>query len=448
MHPNDELLSAYALDPSSVEEAGELEAHLAHCAPCRQRLDEFCEIEALLARPESWAEDEPARAPLALSAKAARNRREDAEAEELLAPMLERFLAGRSALFVYKDIASKPEFHTGGVVRKLADAADKAQYSVPRRALILGETASAIVGMLSKTTYSAAEIAALRGLSWKQQANANRQLGQFNAAFHALERAERAYRELPRPEFDLASVTFIRATLYFYQGMYELAAQHAERSTETFALLRETDFYLRSRHLQGCIAFEEGDIGQAQVIFDSVLAYGETTGDTTWIARESQVLGFCHLERRELVRAWQFFNEGMLAFRDLGILSEEIRCRWGLALVVQREGRYRAAIPRLRDVRDEFADSGAVYDAALVTLDIMETFLLLGKPREVRRTAGSVVKLFKEAGVVSGAITAAAYLKEAAAMSSVTSSLIDYIRKYLRRVDVQPDLVFVPPRPL
>lgn len=448
MHPNDELLSAYALDPSSVEEAGELEAHLLRCGPCRRRLDEFCEIEALLAQPESWVEDEPARAPLALSAKAARNRREDAEAEELLAPMLERFLAGRSALFVYKDIASKPEFHTGGVVRKLADAADKASYSVPRRALILAETASAIVGMLSRTTYTAVDIAALRGLSWKQQANANRHLGRFNEALYALDRAEGAYRELPYPDLDLASVTFIRATLYAEQQAYELAAQLAEESSAAFARLRDSELYYRSRHLQGWIAFEQRHLGEAQPIFDAVFAHGEATGDLTWIARGAQGLGNCYLERRDFTNAAHYLHRSMVAFRELGIAVAEIRSRWGLALLVQRDGRHRMAIQRLRAVRNEFATLGSVSDAALVTLDIMETYLLMGQPREVRQTAGNIVKLFKEAGMVTGALTAAAYLKQAAAMSSVTPGLIDYIRRYLRRVDVQPDFAFVPPTPL
>lgn len=448
MHPNDELLSAYALDPSSAEGAAELKTHLADCAPCRQRLDGFLEIEALLAQPESWEEDEPALAPLALSAASARNRREDAEADALLTPMLDRFLAGTSGAFIWKDVASKPEYHTAGVVRKLADAADQAQYSVPRHALILGERAGAIVDMLSKTKYTGIEIAALRGLSWKQQANANRQLGRFNDALHALDRAESAYRELPLPGLDLASVTFIRATIYTDQQAYEPAAQLAEESSAAFALLRQTELYLRSRYLQGRIAFEQRQIGEAQLIFDTVFAHGEAAGDLAWIARGAQALGNCYLERRDFTNAVQFLHRSMLAFRQLGITVEEIRSRWGLALIAQRDGRHRMAVQRLSEVRDQFASLGAVSDAALVTLDLMETYLLMGQPREVHRTAGNTLRLFNDAGMISGAWTAVAYLKQAAALSSVTPGLIDYVRRYLRRVDVQPDLVFVPPGPL
>lgn len=447
-HPSDELLAAYALDPSLTEGAADVASHLEECARCREQLAELRDIDALLADEESWPGvlEFPRRTGFrALSDMAARNRREDAEADERLSRLVEKFVAGSSAAFIWADIASKPRYHTGGVVRKLADAADQAQYSVPRRALVLAETASAIVEMLSPATYTPTEIAALRGVTWKQQANANRQLGEFQSTLDALAIAEAAYSELPRPELDLASITFIRATVYWKQQRWDLAEQHANESTAAFAQLGQTEFYMRSRHLQGCIAFDQGEVGTAQVIFDEIFAYGEATHNLSWIAVESQVLGHCYLERGELTRASQFFLGGMRAFRELGMLLPVVSCRWGLALVEQRHGHLRTAVTRLHEIQEEFAAAGAVSDAALVALDLMETFLALGRRRDVRRTAGNIVQLFKGAGMVTGALTAADYLKQAAAMQTVTSSLIDYIRRYFRRVDQQPDLVFVPP---
>lgn len=449
-HPSDDVLSDYAIERSLVDDPTAVEAHLAGCEPCSKRLSGIEALEKLLADRYSWPASEgepPARTRQLLSEASARNRREDAEADALLTKLIDEFLAG-SGRFVWADIASNPAYHTGGVVRKLADAADQAQYSVPLRALMLGETAAAIVGMLSEKRYTRTEIAALRGLAWKQQANANRQLGRFAAALEALVRAERAYRELPLPDLDLGSITFIRATIYFYQGDYASAEKLAAGSTATFERLGQTELYLRSRFLQGSIAFEQRETGQAQVIFDRIYAYGEAHGDVMWIARGSHVLGLCCLERRDFARASQYFHEGAVAFRDLGIRTDEIRCRWGLALVMQRDARYLGAIAQLQEVRAEFLRLDAVYDAALVTLDLMETFLLRGKPREVRQTAGNIVRLFRDAGVVTGALTAADYLKQAAAMERVTPSLIDYVRRYFRRAELQPDLTFVPPQAL
>jgi tetratricopeptide (TPR) repeat protein len=427
-------------------------SYLDACPPCQKLLDELRGIEALLGEEDSWLTEPrniaPPPALRKLRAMAERNRREDAEAEALLSPLLNRFIAQSSGAFIWADIASNPAYYTGGVVRRLADAADKAQFSAPHRALILAETAGVIVGMLSTSIYTDTEIAALHGVAWKQQANVNRQLGRFPAALDALKRAERAYRELPRPELDLASITFIRGTLYFEQQQYDLAEQYADESAAAFAQLGQTEFFLRSRFLQGCISFEQHEVGRAQLIFSAVFAHGEATGDQSWMARASLALGNCHSERRELTHASQSFHRAMLAFRQVGNLSGEIQSRWGLALAVQRDGRYHIAISRLQEVREAFVKLGAVTDAALVTLDMMETFLLLEKPREVQQSAGNIVKLFKSAGVVTGALTAADYLKKAAAMRTVTPSIVEYIRRYFRRVDLQPDLAFVPPTAL
>jgi anti-sigma factor ChrR (cupin superfamily) len=449
-HPTDDVLTDYAIDRSLVEDAAGVDMHLAACEPCRKRLEELEAIEKLLADPYSWSpvEGAPDRNREVLSAAAARRRREDAEADALLAKLIEEFLAEKSGQFLWVNIASNPAYHTAGVVRKLADAADQAQYGVPLRALALAETAAVIVGMLPETRYTAVEIAALRGLTLKQQANANRQLGRFDMALAALDRAERAYRQLPRPELDLASLTFIRATICYQQHTHDVAARLAEKSTATFAELGQTELYLRSRHLEGSIAFEQGEVGKAQVIFDSIYAYGEANGDVTWIARESQALGHCYLVRGDLANALNYFHTGMVAFRGQRLAVPEIHCRWGLALVLQRERRYRTAILRLEDIREEFVALGAVYDAALVTLDLMETFLVLEKPRQVRRTAGNIVRLFKDAGMVTGALTAADYLKQAAVTDRVTPSLIDYVRRFFRRAELQPDVAFIPPQAL
>jgi len=84
-------------------------------------------------------------------------------------------------------------------------------------------------------------------------------------------------------------------------------------------------------------------------------------------------------------------------------------------------------------------------DAALVTLDLMETYLAMRKWREVRTAAGNVIELFRQNGMLTGALTAANWLRHAARMKSVTPSSLSYLRTYFKRVDLQPDFAFVPP---
>lgn len=443
-HPPEEILSSYVLDPALVFDREALEMHLGSCETCRRAVAGMRAFDELLAEEESWGgtEESAAAGPgLSLRQLAAQNVAEDAEAEELLASLL----SGPPAAFVWANLPEKRKYHTGGVVRKLAEAADVVSYSAPLHALNLAETAIAIAGMLSAGKYLETSLAAWRGTAWKQRANALRHLGRFGQALEALDRAERLYRLLPQPELDLASVTYIRATILCDREEYAAAGRLAEESTAAFGHLGQKELYFRSRHLQGAIAFGQRALETAREIYEQIYAYAEAVNDIAWVAREAQALGTCYIELGDLTSATRFLHLGMTHFHGLGITSEEIRCRWGLAIVLQRSGRHRDGVLRLRAVRDEFVSLGATTDAALVALDLMETHLALGEPREVTKMARGVVALLADAGMLTGALTAAAYLKEAAALGRVTPQLLTHVRRYLRNVELQPDLAFAPP---
>jgi len=439
-HPSDDLLSAYALDPVLVPDRAALEAHLPLCRPCSDRLAEIRAFDARL-------EDDDAHPQVPdpdgsrFRATAAQTAREDLEAEELLRELLD----GPSEAFVWANLQEKPKYYTGGVVRKLAAAADKASYTAPLHAQNLADTAIAIAGALSPALYPEALLASWRGTALKQRASAFRHQGKYAAALEALDRAERQFKLLPRPELDLAAVAFTRATIAYEQEEYGRAGELAATSTREFAHQGQSEMYYGSRLLEGAIAFELRDLDVAEAIFRQLYAHGEQTDSKHWLARAAQALGNCFIERGALNEATQSLHMAMLLFRELGITVEEIRCRWGVARVVQKSGQHRIAADRLRSARDEFLNLPAATDAALVTLDLMETFLALRKPRDVRRAAGNVVAIFTEAGMLTGALSAANYLRHAAAMKTVTPSLLDYVRRYFRRVDLQPDFAFVPP---
>jgi tetratricopeptide (TPR) repeat protein len=444
-HPSDELLSAYALDPILAVERTALEEHLACCDECRKRLAEIRAFDQQLANDLVWDEetgDERAdeRAD-ELRRIAGQTAREDVEAEVLLKDLLD----GPPEAFVWANLPEKSRYYTGGVVRRLSAAADSASYSAPLHALNVADAAIAISGMLSDAAYPAALLATWRGTAWKQRANALRHLGRFTAAFEALDRAEREYRFVPRPDFDLAAVTFIRATILNEQEDYDRARELVAESTRTFAHLGQSEMYCRARLLEGYIAFQQRDFAVTEAVFRQLYAYGEQTGSAVWLARGAQGLGNCSIEQGALNDATQLLHTSMRRFEDLGIVVEAIRCRWGIAIVTQRSGDLRRAVERFEAVREEFLRVDHPTDAALVTLDIMETFLTLRKPREVQRVAGNVVKIFADAGMLTGAFAAASYLRQAAAMQDVTPDLLHYLRGYFRRVEVQPDFAFAPP---
>lgn len=443
-HPRDHVLSTYALDRTLVADPDKLEAHLAGCEGCTERLKEIRAFDALLAEPESWPDfDRTAPAHMApiLFEAAARARREDAEAEALLKALL----TASPEAFVWADLPSKPQYFTAGVVRWLAAAAESAWNTTPRHSLNIADTAIALAGSLPVDTYTDIELAAAHGVAWKQRANALRHLGKHGDALDSLALAERFYRALPRPEYDLASISFIRGTIYFEQQRYDIAEVHADAAAVAFKHLGQTDRLQHARHLLASIAFEMQMIDRAEDIFRSIYEHFRAANDLLWIARGEQALGNCAIERTDFVTADRLLRSALGRFRILNATSSAVRCSWALALIPARSGSMRVAAPRLREVRDAFVELGAACDAALVTLDLLEVLARMGNSREARREAAHVVTIFREAGMLTGALTAATFLKRTATAPELLLSAIAHVRKFFRLIEYQPDLAFVPP---
>jgi len=86
-------------------------------------------------------------------------------------------------------------------------------------------------------------------------------------------------------------------------------------------------------------------------------------------------------------------------------------------------------------------------DAAVASLDIADSCLRLGEMRQIGRLASRLFRVFSDAGMLTGALTAIAYMKEASAAGTLTPRDLRFVRQFLRRSDRQPDLLFVAPPP-
>ena len=86
-----------------------------------------------------------------------------------------------------------------------------------------------------------------------------------------------------------------------------------------------------------------------------------------------------------------------------------------------QDGKFPEAIRRFRDVESEFETRGLVTDAALVGLHMADAFLALGQYRQIAELASRLFRVFMDAGMLTGALTALAYIKDAAANETLTS---------------------------
>ena len=257
--------------------------------------------------------------------------------------------------------------------------------------------------------------------------------------------AERAYRHLTFSQPGVSTVALVRASVLYEQGRLDEAAASAEMAEHGFVLLGHEERRMRAVFLRGSIKYEAGDIENAVTTFRQVLQHGESFDSPRWVARASYAIGNCEVERRNLGEASMAFHTALVIFRETGPEPERLATEWGLARVVLHGGKPTEAVRRLRAIASEFEQRSLITYAALVRLDIVEALLAEDDMQQIVDLATGLFRVFKDAGMITGALTAIAYIKEAAGVGKLTPAGVDAVRTYLRRLERRPDLMFVPP---
>lgn len=445
-HISEDELAAFAFDPDCVplERQRTIMHHTAECPACCSTLDLFMTAEDDLPDVDVW--EPPAGSDRRGSdtreivmAIVARIASEEEAAKEPLAPYVEKpALAAREAL------ATRVEFQTAGVVRHLNAQARRVCQDRPLDAFTLAETAAAIADTLSPEVYRNA-LHELRGTAWLHQASALMLLGRCPDALDALTRAERNFKNLRSSGFCLSSAALVRAGVLAQQQRLEEAAAEAQRAEMGFAHLGDDDRRMMALHLRGAIKYEAQEHADAAALFRLVVEHGESTNDPGWIARGSYALGDAELACGNAGEASLLYHRALAIFRAIGPANERISAEWGVARVFLHGARYGDAIVRLRDVEARFEAIGMLTDAALVGLDIAEALLALGRTLQIARLAARLFRVFTEAGMLTAALNALAYIRESANGGTLTAADLQAARRFLRRVEREPDILFVPP---
>ncbi len=445
-HPTEAVLGMYALKPSAAPNRTAVEAHLASCNDCRTTLGEIKSFDAALAEADAWPERSAARhdsATLAeLRAFASRCAGEDREAQRLLAEYEDPDAAPR---FAWNDIPNKPEYRTGGIARLLCKRANAMCTRKPLYALVLAEAAVRISADLPDASYPRATIHELRGEAWKEQANALYYLGRFDDALTALAYAEAEYRQLAHEGLGMVAVTYVRAGILYEQQQLDTADQLAHESAQMALHLGSTDRWMRALHLQGEIRFRRGDLPGAIELFSRVLRYGEETRDQQWIARETRALGVCQIELMNLTEASRHLYASLQLCTGMHSAVEVTRTRWAIARLTFLQGNPDDGIRQLRVVVKELTGEEMLTDAAIAAVHLAEMLYATERTREIPSLLAGVVQTFVAAGMLSGALSALAYLKEASVAGIMTPEMFTYVRQFVARAERQPALLFAPP---
>jgi tetratricopeptide (TPR) repeat protein len=446
-HFNDDELAQYAFDPEGSLLSDQIEQHILDCPICEAQLSFIRTIDEGLKDEESWDISNAIGGSIgdapdvtSLVELAARVESEDAEAVALLAPFLESPLR-----FGWADVSRKERFRTPGVVRVLCHAALAACEKNPLHALDLADAAVGIAEELPADYYPARAIHGLRGLAWKDRANALRYLGRYGDALASLDESERAYRLLRASSLELAVVDFVRATVLVSGDRFDDALVCVRRCAPVFREHREEVRYRHSRLLEATVLFMLRDLQAARPILIDLLAGARLNGDPMLTGRAAHNLGLVELDLGELAEAKDHLSLALRIYDEIGVSTEATRTRWSLARLAAASGELDDALLRFRAVREEFARKGITVDEALVALDMADLLLATGNSAAAGAIAAELFGTFRAAGMVTSTLTALGFLHEAAATGRLTPKVVQHVRVFLERSQRQPELLFAPP---
>jgi tetratricopeptide (TPR) repeat protein len=289
-------------------------------------------------------------------------------------------------------------------------------------------------------------VAALRGYAEKGRANALRMLGRYHDAMQILIDAEQHFIDARYCAVEIGEVRYTRAGILFKMEKWPEAQAAAVQAHRIFEEERNRTRALHAQLLEGCILIERGDLDGGRAVLVSLRKQLEGNRHRSTLAFVYMNLGSCDRRRHEPAIARHWLHRATQLFRQLDMASELARASWCGAKITIVEGDRQRGMRELRGSMREFERLSMPLDAGFVGLDLLEQMMPEASgENEAEKLARSLAQLFVAAGANVSAAKAIAYLRDAAVARKVDAPLVAYVRRYVSRAAIDPDLPFQPP---
>ena len=440
-HYNDEALISLI----ETNRAG-ADTHLPFCEPCSAKIESFRMIADALCDQDVWDREvrtEPVPATIAnLRAFADRMTNEDARAEMIL----QELLVGSREQWMPR-LREHREWRTAGVVRKLIAQVYTTVVAMPPDAVEIAALATNIAEELDPADHASDTIERLRGAAWRDKAYALFYVGKFAEAEAALLVSESHFSACAINEYELARLGIVRALVLRPFERFTEASEFAVASARTFERHGDLNKTVSAKLAEVQLLVSRGKFEEAE---KNLLDLEEEMSVITDVGTHARVLGnLGHVYRKqgkvELAIRYYDCSSGLLEDTG-GARTETVRIRWNIAVMLAEAGQVAEACRRLRDLTREMDQLGMTIDAALASLDVAELLLVQNRYEEVEEICRSTMHAFEVAGLTytSRALTALAYIREAANQRRADRTLVQNVREYIRELPRQPNLLFAP----
>jgi tetratricopeptide (TPR) repeat protein len=262
-------------------------------------------------------------------------------------------------------------------------------------------------------------------------------------------RADRYFSACLVDEYEHARLNVVRALVLRANEDLANAVAAARMSAESFQRFEDLSRIAAARLAEAQLLFTRREFDVAAALLIDLERRLRDSDDVDTHARVLVNLGYCSWQLGRLDDSLRYHDTAAVLFDELGVYTESIRIRWNVAAILQSSGRTEEAFSRFLSLRKTFLDLGMTSEAALVGLDLSELLLARGDFEAVEEICHTAMRAFETARIsyTARALTALAYIHEAARFRTATPKLAKHVRQYLKKLPEDANVLFAPPAP-
>jgi tetratricopeptide (TPR) repeat protein len=295
---------------------------------------------------------------------------------------------------------------------------------------------------VTEDTCGLADTRDLEGRAWAFHGTALRVASDLRESERAFKEASRCFAEGLHTDQDKALLCRFKALLLRARRDFDGAQSLQDRAIEVYLRTGETRRAAFVMTDQALGVLYRGEPERAVPQLARALEIFTEIGEARGIAMVKHNLALSLIETGHPEDALEQVTEVRPLLQRLGDSLSSTRLRWLEGKILHELGYEQLAERALVEARDDFAAGWIGYDAALVCLDLAMLYARQGRSSDVRELAAQMLPIFRAQDVHQEALAALIIFREAALAETVTLTLIEQVRHYLRLARHDPKLRF------
>lgn len=366
----------------------------------------------------------------ALNAFFAKEKPAESSPEELLAE-----LASLAQDEQASRVQTDQSFADPRLARKLIEMSHSVRYENPARMLHLASLARLVAESCAvEILGSAAKLADLRALSWRQYANALRVSGRLREAEEAFGRAQRFCESGTGDPPLRASILARLISLRISQRRFDEAVSLADEAGRIYRDLGETRSVAPIMVQKAMAQLLSGVPEPAIHTLNRAIPLIDNESDPHLLLGASHNLIRAYIELGQPEQALSLFFEARSLYQDVQDPLIALRAGWQEGQILRDLGHLGAAESALLRARQGFQEVELSYEVALVSLDLSAVYLRLGEIQKLHETVTEMVPIFKSLGVDREVLAALLQLQQASQQSRQAFELIRFLSSRLEQL--------------